>query len=256
MAYNNRGNAYARKGDLDRAIQDHDQAIQLDPKYARAYNNRGNAYAEKGEPARAIQDFDKAIELKPDDAEVWDSKGTALLDLGKKKEALAAYEQAVRLKGGDHRFRYNLGVAQHRLGQRDKAVESFEQALRLDPSFKEVKDTLNRLKGEERVSWWEWWFAIPPSSRPRRIAGNVIISMLALYLLFPLLGGRLVLIQDRLVLNTGQDWRYYVVPVVALVFLLILPSIRRIFVPGGGGADFGPSEFVREESHRYPHDAD
>src|SRR5262249_30446876 len=34
IAYNNRGNAYAAKRDWDRAIQDYDQSIKLNPVYA------------------------------------------------------------------------------------------------------------------------------------------------------------------------------------------------------------------------------
>src|SRR3977135_367604 len=34
IAFQNRGSAYLGKGDADRAIQDYDQAIKLDPKYA------------------------------------------------------------------------------------------------------------------------------------------------------------------------------------------------------------------------------
>ena len=41
VAHNNRGNAYATKGDYDRAIQDFDEAIKLDPADARPFNNRG-----------------------------------------------------------------------------------------------------------------------------------------------------------------------------------------------------------------------
>jgi len=36
FAYNNRGLAYFRNGDYDRAIADADQAIELNPKYAAA----------------------------------------------------------------------------------------------------------------------------------------------------------------------------------------------------------------------------
>src|SRR5258707_5821265 len=40
-AFGNRGNAYFGKAQYDRAIQDLDQAIKLDPDYAAAFSNRG-----------------------------------------------------------------------------------------------------------------------------------------------------------------------------------------------------------------------
>ena len=43
-AFYNRGVVYAIKQDYDRAIQDYDQAIRLNPNYAFAFTNRGNAY--------------------------------------------------------------------------------------------------------------------------------------------------------------------------------------------------------------------
>ncbi|HEV8693486.1 MAG TPA: tetratricopeptide repeat protein, partial [Lysobacter sp.] len=52
--------AYQRKGELDRAIQDYDQAIGLDPSGATAYYNRGVAYGSRGDWDRAIQDYDQA----------------------------------------------------------------------------------------------------------------------------------------------------------------------------------------------------
>jgi tetratricopeptide (TPR) repeat protein len=66
FAYNNRGLAYSRKGDDDRAIADCDQAIRLDPKLALPYKqHRGNAYNSKGDYDGTIADADQALKLDP-----------------------------------------------------------------------------------------------------------------------------------------------------------------------------------------------
>ncbi len=60
-----RGNAYGKKNDPDRAIADFSEAIRLDPKSALAYNNRGYEYYGKKDYDRAIADYDEAIQLEP-----------------------------------------------------------------------------------------------------------------------------------------------------------------------------------------------
>ena len=66
VAHNNRGDAYVAQGNFEAAINDYDQAISLNPDFARPFNNRGFAYLKKGESDRALKDFDQAIKLKPD----------------------------------------------------------------------------------------------------------------------------------------------------------------------------------------------
>ena len=63
MAYSNRGLAYHYLGQLDRAIEDYDEAIRLNPNLAETYYNRGRAYKEQGKKAEAIADFEKSIAL-------------------------------------------------------------------------------------------------------------------------------------------------------------------------------------------------
>jgi tetratricopeptide (TPR) repeat protein len=64
-AFGNRGLAYNNKKQYDRAIEDLDEAIRLNPSYTFAFNNRGGAYKDKGQDDRAIQDYDQAIRLDP-----------------------------------------------------------------------------------------------------------------------------------------------------------------------------------------------
>src|SRR5262245_28372185 len=59
IIHNNRGVAQRSRGDLAAAIADYDEAVRLNPDYARAYSNRGNAFYERGEHDRAIADLDQ-----------------------------------------------------------------------------------------------------------------------------------------------------------------------------------------------------
>ena len=59
----NRGWDYAEQGDYENAIEAYDEAIRLNPQYAKAYNNRGIAYGLLGQQEQADRDFAKAKEL-------------------------------------------------------------------------------------------------------------------------------------------------------------------------------------------------
>src|ERR1017187_5838324 len=77
FTFSNRGVAYYERGEYDRAIQDFEQAIALNPKYALAFNNRCAAYHDKGEYDRAIQDCNQAIKLNPNHAGAYYNRSLA-----------------------------------------------------------------------------------------------------------------------------------------------------------------------------------
>jgi Flp pilus assembly protein TadD len=65
ILYTNRGAEFGAKGDLDKAMKDHDQAIKIDPKNALAFNNRGIAKLKKGDKEGGEADIAKAKQLQP-----------------------------------------------------------------------------------------------------------------------------------------------------------------------------------------------
>ena len=65
QGYYNRGDAYLRKGDLDKAISDFTDSIRLAPEHADTYAGRGLAYSKKGEHDKAIADYTEEIRLNP-----------------------------------------------------------------------------------------------------------------------------------------------------------------------------------------------
>lgn len=61
--YNYRGTAYFWLQEYNKAIEDYQQAIALNPSLAVAYFNRGYAYLELGNKLEAIKDFSKGASL-------------------------------------------------------------------------------------------------------------------------------------------------------------------------------------------------
>src|ERR1022692_3642705 len=98
IAYNNRGNAYTGKGQYELAIQDYDESIKLNPKYAKSLNNRGVAYQKKGDFDRALEDFDVAINLDPDYANAFANRAEIYQKKGDYPRALKDFDEAIRLQ--------------------------------------------------------------------------------------------------------------------------------------------------------------
>jgi tetratricopeptide (TPR) repeat protein len=96
-AFDNRGVAYRRKGQYDRALQDYEQAIQLNPSNATAYNNRGIIYRINGDYARAIADYDEAIWLKNGDfPAAYYNRALAYADKGEYELSLRDFDVVMR----------------------------------------------------------------------------------------------------------------------------------------------------------------
>jgi tetratricopeptide (TPR) repeat protein len=96
-AYKERGNAYFRKRDFDRAVADYNRAIELNPDYFIAYNNRGNVYMQTARYELAIADYNKAIELKPENGMPYNNRGFAFLLMGDLDRAEADIRKSLNL---------------------------------------------------------------------------------------------------------------------------------------------------------------
>src|SRR5215467_9865451 len=106
VAYYYRATAYRVEGRTERAIQDYDHAIELDPKYASAYNDRGTIYFQKAQPNRAIQNFDHAIMLDSKLASAFNNRANAYVRKRELERAIQDYDEAIRLDP-KYAFAYN-----------------------------------------------------------------------------------------------------------------------------------------------------
>ncbi len=94
ISHNNRGLAYHHKSIYERAIQDYDEAIRLDPNYAIAYNNRCWTYGLIRRPNDALRDCNESLRLSPDDPATLDSRALAYWLLGDRDKARQDLERA------------------------------------------------------------------------------------------------------------------------------------------------------------------
>lgn len=119
-AFYNRGRAYSRKGQFDRAIQDYDQAIKLKPDHASAFNNRCWERAIEGQQLEAaLADCNEALRLRPNDANILGSRGLTYLKLKLNSASISDYDAALKITPDDATSLFGRGVARHRTG--DKA---------------------------------------------------------------------------------------------------------------------------------------
>jgi len=135
QAYSNRGNRYADLGQHERAIQDYDDALRLDPNFAQAYSNRGNHYGSLGQHEQAIEDFDAAIRLDPNDAKAYYNRGNSYERLGQHERAIHDYDAAIRLNPNDASAYTNRSASYAALGQQERAIQDCDDAIRLDPNL-------------------------------------------------------------------------------------------------------------------------
>ena len=95
--YKDRGGLLVRMRQFDRAIEDLNEAVRLEPNRASAYLNRGAAWNGLGQYEQAIEDLSKAIELDPDNAGAFTNRGLAQFGLGRYDQSLADLNNAIQL---------------------------------------------------------------------------------------------------------------------------------------------------------------
>jgi len=72
-----RGEACRERGDDAGALHAYEEAIRLDPAYAKAYWSRAFVYQDKGEFDKAVADLTEVVRLRPDFAPGYRARGLA-----------------------------------------------------------------------------------------------------------------------------------------------------------------------------------
>ena len=108
------------------------------PKYTAAYIGRGNAKIGLGQYEEAIDDFDQALQLQPDDPDVYYNRGFAKFMLGRYQGAIVDFDQVIRLRPRYAYAFYIRGEAKSNIGLYEEAIADWQASSEL------AKETDNR----------------------------------------------------------------------------------------------------------------
>lgn len=115
-AFAERGLCLASLERHERALEDFEAALRLDPGNLTALLAQGDLHFAQERPAQAEASYARAIAAAPGQPLAWINRGVARDEQGRHQEAIADYDQALRLDPGSGTALANRGVARSQLG--------------------------------------------------------------------------------------------------------------------------------------------
>jgi tetratricopeptide (TPR) repeat protein len=144
-AWNNMGDYYGRRADIENSIKAFEQARQLRPRYADATHNLGNTYMQIGEATKAAQFFKEALEYNPTLYQSYENLGKIAIEAKDYKNAQNYFSQAIRLNPNPFADYLNLYIAYDHAGKQKNAQETLFKAKQLAGSNPQRKQIIQEL---------------------------------------------------------------------------------------------------------------
>lgn len=143
----NRGIARHSLGQSDRAIDDYNRALELDPRDSYALYNRGLLYLEGEQYQFAIEDFSQSLKLRPDNIDGYERRAEAYGSIGALSQAIADITRILHDKPEDELFLVWRANLQAERGDFAAAERDLASVRAVNPSG------ILLLRGEAFLSW-------------------------------------------------------------------------------------------------------
>jgi len=123
------GNAYSEFGEYDKALQEHQNAVKINPIFHKAWVNMGIVYRQTGDYERAESCYMKALEIEPDYPELYISLGALYIFKDEPYKAIEVLEKAIELDPQNAIAFANISLAHASCRDFDKADIALEKAI-------------------------------------------------------------------------------------------------------------------------------
>jgi type IV pilus assembly protein PilF len=142
------GVEYMRQGDLARAKDKLDRAVNENPQSSEAHSARAMLFVRMGERAKADGEFHTALRLAPKDPQVMNSYAVYLCSSGRTDEGVKTFLEAAHnpLYRTPEAAYANAGVCERAAKRDDEAAVNFSRALQLRPDYAEAAYQLANLQ--------------------------------------------------------------------------------------------------------------
>lgn len=150
--YNNLGTFYAAKNDLAKAEENYRKALAI-PTYETpffGFFNLGRVAEKRGDLEGALKEYDQAIRLLPSYGAAYYRKGVVLESLKRTDEAKEALSQAVLYSPDIADAHLRFGILCYAAGEIENSLYSFSKVIKLaphSPAAAEAKRYLERMQG-------------------------------------------------------------------------------------------------------------
>ena len=91
------GASNLNRGRTEKALEDFNRAIRIDPTHQDGYLGRADTLNTMGRYEEALRDYDKALEINPSLANAYVNRAIAYSHLGEYEKAIADYEKGLEL---------------------------------------------------------------------------------------------------------------------------------------------------------------
>ncbi len=176
---------YLELKQYDKALEEYEAVLELDPKRKLAHNQLGYVYAYRGDFATALKHIDKYAEASPGEPNPHDSRGQILIMAGRLQEAITHFETALSIRPDFHYSAENLvnvygevgalkdGLANSdlviKLAQNDRAKgNAYTNRARLLWRFGKIEEAENEIKRAQDLQ--------PRSIYPMLVAREMYLS--------------------------------------------------------------------------------
>ena len=131
----NAGNKSYKRGDITRATDYYEKALEFDSNFYLAYFQLGVLQKKQGQSKEAIESLQKVLKIKPDHDKTWFTLGTAYEADGNNQEAIVHYNKAIEINPGYTKAYGNLGKLYTDIGMHIEAEDKLKTVIQIDKDY-------------------------------------------------------------------------------------------------------------------------